>query len=45
MAEIVARDAAPEFTLPGTAGVVSLSDFKEKKMAVVFFYPKDDTPG
>ena len=36
---------APAFTLPDENGnTVSLSDFKGKKV-VLFFYPKDDTPG
>jgi peroxiredoxin Q/BCP len=40
-----ARDKAPDFTLPSTDGrKVSLSDFKGKKV-VLYFYPKDDTPG
>jgi len=37
--------AAPAFTLPDTHGEkVSLKDFKGKNV-VVYFYPKDDTPG
>ena len=36
---------APAFTLPDTSGKkVSLKDFKGKNL-VVYFYPKDDTPG
>lgn len=36
---------APDFTLPDRDGkAVSLSDFHGKK-TVVYFYPKDDTPG
>lgn len=36
---------APDFSLPGTNGKqVSLADFKGKKL-VLFFYPKDNTPG
>ena len=39
-------DTAPDFTLPSQAGTsVSLSDFRGKKNVVVYFYPKDDTPG
>lgn len=35
----------PEFTLPASNGKeVSLSDFKGKKV-VIYFYPKDMTPG
>ena len=37
---------APDFTLPKSDGTeVTLSDFKGKKKVVVYFYPKDDTPG
>jgi peroxiredoxin Q/BCP len=39
-----AGDAAPAFSLPGDAGPISLADFAGKKL-VVYFYPKDDTPG
>jgi len=36
---------APDFTLPDQDGnTVSLSDFKGKKV-VLYFYPKDNTPG
>lgn len=36
---------APEFTLPDKDGkMVSLSDFAGKKV-VLYFYPKDNTPG
>jgi peroxiredoxin Q/BCP len=36
---------APAFSLPNQDGkVVSLSDYKGKKV-VLYFYPKDDTPG
>jgi peroxiredoxin Q/BCP len=36
---------APAFTLPGSNGEdVSLKDFKGKTV-VLYFYPKDDTPG
>ncbi len=36
---------APDFTLPDKNGKeVSLSDFKGKKV-VLYFYPKDNTPG
>lgn len=37
---------APEFSVQDEAGnPVSLSDFKGKKNVVLYFYPKDDTPG
>ena len=36
---------APPFSLPNQDGkIVSLSDYKGKKV-VLYFYPKDDTPG
>jgi len=37
---------APDFTLPSQSGkMVSLRDFVGEKPVVLFFYPKDDTPG
>jgi peroxiredoxin Q/BCP len=37
---------APDFTLPSQSGVmVNLKDFICTKPVVLFFYPKDDTPG
>jgi peroxiredoxin Q/BCP len=37
---------APDFTLPSTTGEpVSLKQFKGKKTVVLYFYPKDETPG
>ena len=37
---------APDFSLPSQSGaIVSLRDFLGKKPVVLFFYPKDDTPG
>ena len=39
-------DAAPEFDLTDAAGNrVRLSDFRGKRNVVLYFYPKDDTPG
>jgi len=39
-------DAAPEFDLPDAAGKrVRLADYRGKKAVVLYFYPKDDTPG
>ncbi|HLO86780.1 MAG TPA: peroxiredoxin [Nostocaceae cyanobacterium] len=39
-------DKAPEFTLPNQSGNnVSLADFRGKQAVVLYFYPKDDTPG
>jgi len=37
-------DAAPDFELPGDCGPVSLSAHMGKTV-VLYFYPKDDTPG
>ena len=37
-------DAAPDFTLPGDGGEISLATLKGKAV-VLYFYPKDDTPG
>lgn len=37
---------APDFTLPSTSGEpISLKQFKGKKTVVLYFYPKDETPG
>lgn len=37
---------APDFALPAVGGrTVRLSDFAGKKVVVLYFYPKDDTPG
>lgn len=46
MPELKEGVAAPDFTLTATDGrTVKLSDFKGKKSVVLYFYPKDDTPG
>ena len=38
--------AAPTFTLPDAdMGLVKLADFKGKKNIILYFYPRDDTPG
>ncbi len=43
--ELTAGDKAPAFSLKNTEGkTVKLSDFKGKKL-VLYFYPKDLTPG
>jgi len=45
MTDLAAGDLAPDFTLPRDGGgSVSLHDFKGKAV-VLYFYPKDDTPG
>ena len=39
-------DKAPDFTLDSQTGEnVTLSDFFGKKNVVLYFYPKDETPG
>ena len=39
-------DPAPDFELPSQSGEsVRLSDFRGKKSVVLYFYPKDHTPG
>jgi thioredoxin-dependent peroxiredoxin len=41
-----AGQAAPEFDLPDAdMQMVGLSGFKNKNNVVLYFYPKDDTPG
>src|SRR4051794_6740163 len=39
-------DPAPDFSLPATTGrAVSLSEFRGVSDVVLFFYPRDHTPG
>ena len=45
-------ERAPDFELPATGpagslanGKVKLADFRDKKTVVLYFYPKDETPG
>jgi peroxiredoxin Q/BCP len=39
-------EKAPDFRLPSLrGGELALSDFAGKKNVVLYFYPKDDTPG
>ena len=43
---IKAGDVAPNFTLPSQTGnAVSLQDFIGKRNIVLYFYPKNNTPG
>jgi len=45
LAEAKKGEAAPDFSLPDADGNnVKLSDFHGKKVVVVYFYPKDETP-
>ena len=44
--ELKEGDPAPDFSLSSSEGrKISLKDFKGKKSVVLYFYPKDDTPG
>lgn len=46
MTSLQVGDRAPNFTLSSATGEnVSLNDFLGKKAVVIYFYPKDDTPG
>lgn len=39
-------EKAPAFNLPASTGEkIALRDFADKKWVVLYFYPKDDTPG
>jgi len=41
-----AQQTAPDFTAPNQVGnLISLRDFKGEQNLVLYFYPKDDTPG
>jgi len=44
MAELREGMKAPDFSLPGGDGEVSLKDFRGKKV-VLYFYPRDNTSG
>jgi peroxiredoxin Q/BCP len=45
MTKVQVQQAVPDFTLPAANGAeVSLSDFRGKRV-VIYFYPKDMTPG
>ena len=44
MTTLLIGDIAPAFSLAGDAGSIGLADFAGKKL-VLYFYPKDDTPG
>jgi peroxiredoxin Q/BCP len=45
MLPVIGRPA-PDFSLPATTGeTVSLKQFKGKKTVILYFYPKDETPG
>lgn len=43
---VAVGDVAPDFRLPSAAGGhVALSEFRGRSAVVLFFYPKDNTPG
>jgi peroxiredoxin Q/BCP len=45
MLPVIGRPA-PDFSLPSTTGEnVTLRQFKGKKTVILYFYPKDETPG
>ncbi len=44
--ELREGDPAPDFSLSaGDGSAISLADFRGKQDVVLYFYPKDDTPG
>ena len=46
MSQLKEGDKGPEFSAPASNGKnVSLKDFRGKKRVILYFYPKDDTPG
>ncbi|CCI18880.1 Genome sequencing data, contig C325 [Microcystis aeruginosa PCC 9807] len=46
MATIKVGDRVPDFSLPSQTGTtVNIRDLIGKKSLVIYFYPKDDTPG
>lgn len=46
MPKVEIGEEAPDFTLPNQDGEqISLSDYRGKKNVVLFFYPKDFSPG
>lgn len=46
LTDLTSGDSAPNFSMPGSgeSGTLSLADFKAKYL-VLYFYPKDSTPG
>ncbi len=49
MAELTVGDPAPPFRIPAVTrqgeAPLSLADYRGKSAVVLYFYPKDDTPG
>lgn len=45
-ASVRVGDNAPDFELPAHTGeTIRLSDYRGKRVVVLYFYPKDETPG
>ena len=45
MTHLQVGDSAPDFAISNQSGeIIRLSDFSGKKL-IIFFYPKDNTPG
>ena len=45
-ASVRVGDIAPDFELPAQTGeTVRLGDYRGKRVVVLYFYPKDETPG
>ena len=43
---LIVNQAAPDFAVPNQkTQTIKLADYKGKKHVVLYFYPKDDTPG
>lgn len=46
MGKLQVGDSAPDFTLTNQQGEsISLADYRGRQHVVVYFYPKDETPG
>ena len=45
LADVAVGDAAPGFELPDQTGKVHTLDQYKGQWVVLYFYPKDDTPG
>jgi peroxiredoxin Q/BCP len=46
MARLKVGDEAPDFTLPSQEGIyVTMSQFRGERNVVLYFYPKDGSPG
>ena len=45
MTHLKVGDSAPDFAIPNQNGeIIRLTDYSDKKL-IIFFYPKDNTPG